>query len=100
MSRFDKGNDSEQPRTGRRSVFGRDEQLPLLKDADLFSKQEQERERARRVCIYADMVRKTGEVKYRLLASWLYQPSEEDIDAMQEAIRTKNKEFNRPKAVA
>jgi hypothetical protein len=59
-----------------------------------------ERERTRRALIYADMLVEIRRIEYDRLASWPYQPCEEEIDEALAAASRRNKEANTPKAKA
>ena len=63
----------------------------------MFTKRDQERERARRVLIYRDMIAKTGKIKYRLLAGWMYQPTVSEVDALLAEMTTDRRKANAPK---
>lgn len=55
--------------------------IPLDPRAGQLDPLELEREKARRILIYRDMLAQTGKIDFARLASWPNQPSDEDIAA-------------------
>lgn len=64
----------------RSDKFHRHIERPSL-DPCTPSTAEQERLRIGRVLIYADMVARTGKIQWQQLATWPYQPTNEEITA-------------------
>jgi hypothetical protein len=54
----------------------------------LLDRLAEERERARRVLIYADMVARTGDIRWGRLVAWDYQPGEADVEEALATLRT------------
>lgn len=77
MEWIDRSETSE--KRNRSRTLGRQSSLPL--DPLTPSVDEYARLRAFRVLIYADMVRRTGKVLFDKLATWDYQPTEEEVTA-------------------